>query len=70
MIAIVSSMMVSIHHQRWPEEALVRVGEHYLEEVPLRRSMRDTVISAATLTHKLARFVWEGRGRCEEEERN
>ncbi|MPC11672.1 Dynein heavy chain 1, axonemal [Portunus trituberculatus] len=41
--------------KRWPEEALVRVGEHYLEEVPLRRSMRDTVITAATLLHQLAR---------------
>ncbi|XP_050730386.1 dynein axonemal heavy chain 7-like [Eriocheir sinensis] len=41
--------------KRWPEKALVRVGEHYLEEVSLRRSMRDTVISAATLIHQLAR---------------
>ncbi|KAK8378939.1 hypothetical protein O3P69_009581 [Scylla paramamosain] len=41
--------------KRWPEEALVRVGEHYLVEVSLRRSMRDTVISAATLLHQLAR---------------
>ncbi|XP_069937229.1 dynein axonemal heavy chain 3-like, partial [Cherax quadricarinatus] len=43
----------------WPQEALVKVGEHYLAEVPLRRSMRDAVISAATATHQIARQVYE-----------
>ncbi|XP_063589657.1 dynein axonemal heavy chain 12-like [Penaeus indicus] len=40
----------------WPREALVKVGEHYLEAVPLRRSIKDAVISAATATHQTARF--------------
>ncbi|XP_042868647.1 dynein axonemal heavy chain 12-like [Penaeus japonicus] len=39
----------------WPREALVKVGEHYLEVVPLRRSIKDSVISAATATHQTAR---------------
>nr|XP_045615668.1 dynein axonemal heavy chain 7-like isoform X1 [Procambarus clarkii] len=41
----------------WPQEALVKVGEHYLAEVPLRRSIRDAVISAATAAHQMARQV-------------
>ncbi|KAK3858557.1 hypothetical protein Pcinc_035261, partial [Petrolisthes cinctipes] len=45
------------YFQPWPQEALVKVGEHYLAEVPLRRTIRDDVISAATSAHQTARQV-------------
>lgn len=63
-IVVITTLPLTLtsRHQRWPEKALVRVGEHYLEEVSLRRSMRDTVISAATLIHQLARCVRGGWG--------
>ncbi|KAK7080901.1 Dynein heavy chain 12, axonemal [Halocaridina rubra] len=43
----------------WPQDALVKVGNHYLNEVPLRRTVKDAVIAAATVTHQRAREVSE-----------
>ncbi|XP_068243599.1 uncharacterized protein [Palaemon carinicauda] len=47
------------YYKPWPQEALVKVGEHYLNEVPLRRSVKDSVITAATTIHQKARKVNE-----------
>ncbi|XP_064087240.1 dynein axonemal heavy chain 3-like [Macrobrachium nipponense] len=47
------------YYKPWPQEALVKVGDHYLTEVPLRRSTKDSVIAAATTIHQKARKVNE-----------